>query len=70
MATLGNTQQKSGERTMTPRATVTGNSDAPSSGDPLERDGLKENILRMHELSDRLDRYFAMRTIGEAYGDD
>jgi len=55
---------------MTPRVTVTENSDVPSSAHPVERDGLKENILRMRELSDRLDRYFAMRTMGEAYGDD
>jgi hypothetical protein len=55
---------------MTSLATVTENSDALSSVDPVERDGLQENILRMRELSDRLDRYFAMRTIGEAYGDD
>jgi hypothetical protein len=56
--------------TMTPRANVTENSDAPSSVHLVERDGLKENILRMRELSDRLDRYFAMRTMGEAFGDD
>jgi len=55
---------------MTPRETVTENSDAPSSVHPVERDGLKENLLRMRELSDRLDRYFAMRTMGEAFGDD
>jgi len=41
------TQRKSGEKTMAPRETVTENSDAPSSVHPVERDGLKENILRM-----------------------
>ena len=53
---------------MTPR--ITENSDAPSSAHPVERDGLKENIQRMRELSDRLDRYFAMRTMGEAFRED
>ena len=30
----------------------------------VERDGLLENIRLLHELSEKLDRYFAMRTLG------
>lgn len=34
-------------------------------GKSIERDGLQENIQHLHELSEKLDRYFAMRTLGE-----
>lgn len=43
---------------------------AQTSAQPAERDGLEENIIRMHALSDHLNRYFAMRTMGETYGDE
>ena len=32
----------------------------------VERDGLQENVRLLHELSEKLDRYFAMRTLGES----
>jgi len=31
----------------------------------IERDGLQENIRLLHEISKKLDGYFAMRTLGE-----
>jgi len=43
---------------------------AQTPAQPAERDGLEENIIRMHALSDHLNRYFAMRTMGETYGDE
>ena len=30
-----------------------------------DRDGLVENIKLLHEISEKLDGYFAMRTLGE-----
>ena len=30
----------------------------------VEHDGLRENIRLLQELSEKLDRYFAMRTLG------
>lgn len=38
-------------------------------GNSVERDGLKENIMLLRELSEKLDRYFAMRTLGEFSGE-
>ncbi|MFA7693924.1 MAG: hypothetical protein WCX63_00170 [Methanoregula sp.] len=35
------------------------------SGTAIERDGLEENIRLLHEISEKLDGYFAMRTLGE-----
>jgi hypothetical protein len=43
---------------------------AQTSARTAERDGLEENIIRMRALSDHLNRYFAMRTMGETYGDE
>jgi len=34
-------------------------------GTVTERDGLVENIKLLHEISEKLDGYFAMRTLGE-----
>jgi hypothetical protein len=35
------------------------------AGTAIERDGLQENIRLLHEISEKLDGYFAMRTLGE-----
>ena len=54
---------------MTENATYAANYGDISLGNSVERDGLKENIMLLRELSEKLDRYFTMRTLGEFSGE-
>jgi hypothetical protein len=51
---------------VTEHATLAVNAGQITSGTAIGRDGgLQENIRLLHELSEELDGYFAMRTLGE-----
>lgn len=50
---------------MTEHATNAENVGQVYAGTAIERDGLQENIRLLHEISEKLEGYFAMRTLGE-----
>jgi len=43
----------------------TGNGEQRSSLTATERDGLQENIMQLNDLSEKINRYFALPVLGE-----